>query len=64
MKKKWGTDDSVFNRIFVLRSPMEIACLSRAYHKITGHTILQAIDNEFSGDVNNLAAVVYGYFSF
>ena len=35
-EKKWGTDDSVFNRIFALRSPMEIACISRAYHKITG----------------------------
>ena len=63
-EKKWGTDDSVFNRIFALRSPMEIACISRAYHKITGHTILQAIDNEFSGDVKQLlTAVVYGVIS-
>ena len=63
-EKKWGTDDSVFNRIFSLRSPMEIACISRAYHKLTGHTILQAINNEFSGDIKKLlTAVVYAVIS-
>ena len=63
-EKKWGSDDSVFNRIFALRSPMEIACISRAYHKITGHTILQAINNEFSGDIKKLlTAVVYAVIS-
>ena len=31
-EKKWVTDDSVFNRIFALRSPMEIDCISREYH--------------------------------
>lgn len=63
-EKKWGTDDSVFNRIFALRSPMEIACISRAYHKLTGHTILQAINNEFSGDIKKLlTAVVYAVIS-
>ena len=63
-EKKWGTDDSVFNRIFSLRSPLEIACISRAYHKLTGHTILQAINNEFSGDIKKLLnAVVYAVIS-
>ena len=63
-EKKWGTDDSVFNRIFALRSPLEIACISRAYHKLTGHTILQAINNEFSGDIKKLlTAVVYAVIS-
>ena len=63
-EKKWGTDDSVFNRIFALRSPMEIACIARAYHKLTGHTILQAINNEFSGDIKKLlTAVVYAVIS-
>ena len=63
-EKKWGTDDSVFNKIFSLRSPMEIACISRAYHKLTGHTILQAINNEFSGDIKKLlTAVVYAVIS-
>ena len=63
-EKKWGTDDSVFNRIFALRSPLEIACIARAYHKLTGHTILQAINNEFSGDIKKLLnAVVYAVIS-
>ena len=43
---------------------MEIACISRAYHKLTGHTILQAINNEFSGDIKKLlTAVVYAVIS-
>ena len=63
-EKKWGTDDSVFNKIFSLRSPMEIACISREYHKLTGHTILQAINNEFSGDTKKLLnAIVYAVIS-
>lgn len=63
-EKKWGSDDSVFNKIFALRSPMEIGCISRAYHKLTGHTILQAINNEFSGDFKKLLiAVVYAVIS-
>ena len=57
-EKKWGTNDSFFNRIFALRSPLEIACISRAYHKLTGHIILQAINNEFSGDIKKLLTVV------
>jgi len=63
-EKKWGTDDSVFNRIFALKSPIEIACISRAYHKLTGHTILQAINTEFSGDIKKLlTAVIYAVIS-
>ena len=33
---------------------MKIACISRAYHKLTGHTILQSINNELSGDIKKL----------
>ena len=63
-EKKWGTDDSMFNKIFALKSPAEITAISRAYHKLTGHTILQAINNEFSGDVKKLlTAIVYAVIS-
>ena len=63
-EKKWGTDDSYFNKIFALKSPVEIAYISKAYHKLTGHTILQAINNEFSGDIKKLlTAVVYAVIS-
>ena len=63
-EKKWGTDDSVFNKIFALKSPAEIAVISREYHKLTGHTILQAITNEFSGNIKTLLnAIVYAVIS-
>ena len=47
---KLGTDSSIFNKYFCSLSPMELACVAQQYHKLTGHTILQAIDKEFSGD--------------
>ena len=63
-EKRWGTDDSVFNKIFANKSPIEIAFISKAYHKLTGHTMLQAISNEFSGDIKKLLiAVVYAVIS-
>lgn len=63
-EKKWGNDDSVFIKIITLKSPMEIACISRAYHKQTGHNILQAINNEFSGDIKKfLTSVFYAVIS-
>ena len=43
---------------------MEISYISKAYHKISGHTILQAISNEFSGDIKKLLiALVYSIIS-
>ena len=63
-EKKLGTDDSVFHKIFATSSPLEISYISKAYHKLTGHTILQAISNEFSGDIKKLLiAVVYAVIS-
>ena len=63
-EKKWGTDESVFNKIFALRSPAEIQAIAQAYHKLTGHTIIQAINNEFSGDTKKLLnAIVYAVLS-
>ena len=61
---KLGTDESVFNKYFCSLSPIELAHVARAYHQITGHTILQAIDNEFSGDSKKaLRAIVYATLS-
>ena len=63
-EKNWGTDESVFNKIFVVKSPLEFAQICRCYHKLTGHTILQAIDKEFSGDSKKLlTAIVYAVIS-
>lgn len=61
---KLGTDESVFNKYFCSLSPLELACVSQQYHKITGHTILQAIDKEFSGDSKKaLRTIVYATLS-
>ena len=48
--KRWEGNNSFFIKIFTTNSPMEIAYISRLYHKMMGFTILQGIYNEFSGD--------------
>ena len=61
---KMGTYESVFNKYFCTLSPMELACVAQQYHKLTGHTILQAIDKEFSGDSKKaLRTIVYATLS-
>ena len=61
---KLGTDESVFNKYFCTLSSHELALVSKEYHKLTGHTILQAIDKEFSGDSKKiLRTIVYATLS-
>ena len=61
---KWGTEESVFNKIFTMSSPMELALIARYYHKLSGKTILQAIEKEFSGNMKKLLiAIVYAIIS-
>ena len=63
-EKKLGTDESIFNKYFCTLSPHELAAVSREYHKLTGHTILQAIEKEFSGDSKKaLRTIVYATLS-
>ena len=63
-EKKMGTDESVFNKYFCSLSPHELAAVSREYHKLTGHAILQAIDKEFHGDSKKtLRTIVYATLS-
>ena len=61
---KLGTDESVFNKYFCTLSPYELASMAQQYHKLTGHTILQAIDKEFHGDSKKaLRTIVYATLS-
>ena len=61
---KLGTDEPVFNKYFCTLSPIELAHVARAYHQKYGRTILQAIDNEFSGDSKKtLKTIVYATLS-
>ena len=61
---KLGTDESVFNKYFCSLSPYELAAMAQQYHKLTGHTILQAIDKEFHGDSKKaLRTIIYATLS-
>jgi len=61
---KLGTDESTFNKYFCSLSPYELAAMAQQYHKLTGHTILQAIDKEFHGDSKKaLRTIVYATLS-
>ena len=61
---KIGTDESAFNKYLVSLSPYELVCVSQHYHKLTGHTILDAIDKEFHGDSKKaLRTIVYATLS-
>ena len=58
--KKWGTDEKTFSQIFSLASPNELIAISKEYHKLAGHSILEAIDKEFSGNMKKaFKAIVY-----
>ena len=48
--KRWEGNNSFFIKIFTTNSPMEIVFISRFFHKMMGFTILQGINNEYSGD--------------
>jgi hypothetical protein len=50
----WNTDESVFNKIFVTRSPMELAYIAKYYREYKGNSILKTIEDEFSGDTEKL----------
>ena len=61
---KLGTDESTFNKYFCSLSPYELAAMAQQYHKLTGHTILQAIDKEFHGDSKKaLRTIIYATLS-
>lgn len=46
-----GTDESVFNQVLCQRNYAQILAVCDQYQKLTGHSLIKAIENEFSGDV-------------
>lgn len=63
-EKRWGTDEKVFTELFTKKSNQEFGMIAQFYHKITGHSLLQAIDSEFSFDSKKcLKAICYGILS-
>ena len=55
--KRWEGNNSFFIKIFTSNSPMELAFISRMFHKMMGFTILQGISNEFSGDIKKFLMI-------
>ncbi|XP_022240943.1 LOW QUALITY PROTEIN: annexin-B12-like [Limulus polyphemus] len=49
--KRWGTDESTFNAIMASRSFAHLGLVFLEYQKIAGHSVPQAIEREFSGDI-------------
>jgi len=50
-EKKFGTDESVFNQILVMRSEVHLRQVFKEYERISNKTIEQAIKSEMSGDI-------------
>ncbi|XP_039274449.1 annexin A13-like [Styela clava] len=57
--KYWGTDEAKFIEIFCNRSFPQIRATCYEYEKLAGHTMLKAVDKEFSGDMKKaLTAII------
>jgi len=53
-KKKWGTNESTFNKILVSRSPKQLKRIFNEYKNVAnGETVESAIKGEMSGDVKD-----------
>ncbi|VDM93776.1 unnamed protein product [Onchocerca ochengi] len=70
-EKRWGTDESTFMKILITKSFPHLQQVLNDYEQITGHSIEEAIRNEFSDDMKDgLIALVKniqnqpGYFAF
>lgn len=49
--RTWSTDGSAFNQIFLNQSYEQLRLVFQEYNSLSGHSILQVIESEMSGDV-------------
>jgi hypothetical protein len=58
-ESRWGTDESKFNQILCSRSFAHIAAVSEHYKKYSNVSLLEAVENETSGNLREgMAAIV------
>lgn len=50
-KARWGTDESVFNRILCSQSFPQLRAVFDEYQKVSGSSVEQSIDGELSGNL-------------
>ena len=63
-ENRLGTDEEVFTKIFTEKPKNEFICIAQLYYKLTKHTLLQAIEKEFSRDSKKcLIAILYSLLS-
>ena len=63
-EKRIGTDENIFTKIFTEKSPNEFTVIAQIYYKLTKHTLIQAVEKEFSGDSKHcLIAIIYAIIS-
>ena len=56
---RWGTDEGIFTKIFATRSNMEIYYIALSYKQLSGRTLLDALDSEFSGNAKKLLRALF-----
>ena len=56
---RWGTNESVFTRIFTTRSPAEIAVIAQLYQKIAGVDLYTSLKKEFSGSAEKALVGIF-----
>ena len=56
---RWGTDEGVFTRIFAQKSSMELGTIANYYQQMTGMSLYQTIEKEFSGNVRELLKAIF-----
>lgn len=60
-ENRWGTDESVFNRIFVLRSYDQLREIFSAYMELAGNDIEEAVGEEMSDDIKHAFLTLIQY---
>jgi hypothetical protein len=63
-EKNWGNENSLFEKLLLTSSTQEIMLVAKHYHKKTKKTLIQAVKDNFEGDVQNLfISIIYATLS-